>query len=308
MELAALLHTVSYSGSWGQARLSLEETINKAADLGFDGVLAMAKRPHLSLLDYPPRRREALRERLADRDLEIALAGYNNFTGDLEHRDVPNPEIQIHYVTELARLTADLGGSLVRIFTGYEHPAAGYSAQWDLIVSSLRECARRAAEFGVTIGVQNHHDIACGWEAQRDLIEAVGEANCRALYDAWAPVLQGADALAGARAIAPVTVHTTIANYAARPRYAYDSAAVNYRPLLPYMQAVPIDAGIIDYTAFLEALYKGGFRGSVAYEMCSPLTGGGTTENLDHYARRFLEFFRTWRSGHREAGASSHAH
>jgi hypothetical protein len=34
----------------------------------------------------------------------------------------------------------------------------------------------------------------------------------------------------------------------------------------------------------------GGFEGSVAYEMCSPLLGGGSLENLDRYARRFVEF------------------
>ena len=47
----------------------------------------------------------------------------------------------------------DLGGDLVRIFTGYEHPAAGYIAQWNLVVAAIKQCARRAAEFGVTIGV-----------------------------------------------------------------------------------------------------------------------------------------------------------
>ncbi len=296
-EFAALLHTVSYSGSWGQVRLSLEEAIAKAADLGFDGVLAMAKRPHLSLLDYPPSRRQALRERLAERGLVFALAGYNNFTADLEHRDVPNLEIQVQYVTELARLTADLGGSLVRIFTGYEHPAASYPAAWDLVVRALKECSRRASDFGVIIGVQNHHDIGCGWESQRDLIQAVDEPNCRALYDAWAPVLHGADPLEGARSLGALTAHTTMANYARRPRYSYDPEAVNYRPLLPHMQAVPIDQGIINYGAFLDALCEGGFRGSVAYEMCSPLAGGGGMENLDRYARRFLEFFRAWRTG-----------
>ncbi len=33
-----------------------------------------------------------------------------------------------------------------------------------------------------------------------------------------------------------------------------------------------------------------GFKGSVAYEMCSPLLGGGSEENLDRYAKRFLVF------------------
>lgn len=296
MALAALLHTVSYSGSWGQARLGLEEILEKAADLGFDGVLIAAKRPQLSLLDYGPGEREALRSRLERRGLRaVAIAGYNNFTADLEHRDIPNLEIQIQHVVELARLARDLGASLVRVFTGYEHPAAAYATQVEMIAGALRECARRAAEFGVTIGVQNHHDIASGWESQRDLIEAVNEPNCKALFDAWAPALHGADLMKAARLMAPLTAHTTIANYQPRPRYAYDAAVVNYRPLPPYMQAVPIDEGFIDYDAFLGALWEGGFRGSVAYEMCSPLAGGGGMENLDRCARRFIEWFERFR-------------
>ena len=92
--------------------------------------------------------------------------------------------------------------------------------------------------------------------------------------------------------MAPVTAHTTIANYQKRPRYRYDNAIVNYEPLQPALQAVPIDEGFIDYGRFLGALWDAGFDGSVAYEICSPVTGGGGMDNLDRYARRFLQFFQ----------------
>src|SRR5690242_902015 len=126
MSLPALLHSVSYSGSWGQTHLSLDQFIDKAVELGYDGVMLMAKRPHLSVLDYGPKERAQLRQHLEKRKLHgLCIAGYNNFTADLEHGEVPHREIQIHYVTELARLAHDLGGSLIRIFTAYESPAAG---------------------------------------------------------------------------------------------------------------------------------------------------------------------------------------
>ena len=297
MSFSALLHSVSYSGSWGQAHLSLDQFIDKAAALGYEGVMLGAKRPHLSVLDYGPKERAQLRQHLEKRKMrDLCIAGYNNFTGDLEHGEVPQREIQIHYVTELARLAYDLGGTLVRIFTGYENPAGSYTAQWNLVVAALKECAQRASEFGVTIGVQNHHDIGVGYDSQYDLIQAVGEQNCRALFDAWAPALHGEDLETAARKMAPVTAHTTIAAYQKRPRYHYDSAVVNYAALTPYVQAVPIDEGFIDYRKFLGALRAGGFRGSVAYEMCSPLLGGGSIENLDRYATRFLDFIREFRS------------
>ena len=71
---------------------------------------------------------------------------------------------------------------------------------------------------------------------------------------------------------------------------------MNYTALTPYVQAVPIDEGFIDYRRFLAVMRDSGFAGSVAYEMCSPLAGGGGMENLDRYARRFLEFVSEFRA------------
>ena len=220
------------------------------------------------------------------------MPGYNNLTADLEHSEVPHREIQIQHITELARLASDLGGGFVRIFTGYENPASTYHAQWKLIVEALKESARRASEFGVTLGVQNHHDIGVGYESFNDLIRAVDEPNCKAMFDAWAPALHGVDLVAAARKLAPLTVQTTVANYQRRPRYHYNPALVNYSEQMPYVQAVPIEEGFIDYTQFLTTLAEGGFQGAVAYEMCSPLLEGGSLEVLDRYARLFAEFLQ----------------
>ena len=59
--LDALLFSVSYSGSWGQETLDLEQFIERAAELGFEGVMLGGKRPHLSVLDWGPGERARLR-------------------------------------------------------------------------------------------------------------------------------------------------------------------------------------------------------------------------------------------------------
>lgn len=292
-----LLHSVSYAGLWGQAALTVDQFIDKAAELGYAGVMLAAKRPHLSPLDYGAADRSHLRRRIEAAGLRhVCVAGYCNLTGDLEHGEVPQREIQVTYVLELARLAQDLGARVVRVFTGYENPAASYSQQWSLVAETLRECARRAAPLGVVIGVQNHHDIAAGYEGMHDLIEAIGEPNCRALFDAWAPALHGADLTAAARKLAPLTVHTTVADYQLRPRYRYNAAVVNYEPATPFVQAVPMGEGFIDYPAFFTALREGGFDGTVAYEMCSPVLGGGSMENLDRYARAFVDYMKRFQT------------
>ncbi|MBI4875328.1 MAG: sugar phosphate isomerase/epimerase [Acidobacteria bacterium] len=292
MRHTPILHSVSYAGVWpGQARLSLDAFLDKAAELGFAGVMLMAKRPHLSVLDYSLEACARLRETVEAKDLAVrVIAGYNNFTADLEHGDVPHREIQIQHITELARMARALGAGVVRIFTGYETALAGQAAAWQILVDAIRECARRASDLGVVIGVQNHHDLACGCESLADLIESVNEPNCRAIFDAWAPALQGADIVAAARRLAPLTCHTTVADYQLRPRYRYQPSLVNYEPQTPSVRAVPMGDGFIDYRAFLAALGEGGYDGPVAYEMCSPLAGGGETANLDRCARRFLEW------------------
>ena len=39
-------------------------------------------------------------------------------------------------------------------------------------------------------------------------------------------------------------------------------------------------------------LVEGGYEGPILYEMCSPLRGGGSLENLDACARKFLDWVR----------------
>lgn len=295
MNWPTALHSVSYAGVWpGQARLSLDEFLDRAQRLGFSAVMLMAKRPHLSPLDFPADARRRLRDRLAELRLHVAcLAGYNDFCMAADRPDVPSREMQILYLRELCRLAADLGCPLVRVFTGFDHAAATYDQQWNWCVAGLKECARLAADVGVTLAVQNHHDVACHFESLRDLLDEVDSPACRAAFDAWAPALHGSDLVAGVQLLAPHLVHTTVADYVLRPRFRYQPPLVHYVRETDAVRAVPVGEGFIDYRSFFQALRTAGYRGHVAYEMCSPLRGGGGEENLDRCARRFLEWIAT---------------
>jgi sugar phosphate isomerase/epimerase len=286
-----LLHSVSYAGLWGQAFLDVDRFLAKAAALGYDGVMLMAKRPHVSVLDYGPTERAHLRAQLAKHKLEEnVLAGYCDLTTGLDRRDIPHKEIQLAYLRELCHLAHEIGVHTVRIFTGYESPHAGYPEQWNLVVETLKEAARQAETFNVVLGLQNHHDIGVGYEAMHDILHAVDSPNLKALYDAWAPALQGVDIETAATHLGSHTIHTTIADYQLRPRYKYQPALINYDAQTPAVVAVPMGEGFIDYRLFLRTLKSNGFKGSVAYEMCSPLLGGGSMANLDKCALRFLEW------------------
>lgn len=294
--MKASLHTVSYAGLWaGQAALGLEDTIRRAAGLGYAGVMIMAKRPHLSVLDAD----EMMLGRIADLIGELGLgvgpmAAYTNFSADAEHAEVPAGEMQVLYVSRLAEITRRLGGDTIRIFTAYSHPKLDHWGMRERCVRGIKECARRAADFGCRIGVQNHHCFSVDYRALSDLLEDIDEPNCGAGFDAWSPAVQGADVVEAARAMAGVTLCTTSADYVLRPRYSYTPELVNYQSLPPLVQAVPMGTGMIDYAGFFDALRQGGFDGWATYEMCSPLRGGGSLENLDHYARTYLDFMQPW--------------
>jgi sugar phosphate isomerase/epimerase len=298
------LHTVSYAGAWrGQAFLPIEKVLDKVKELGFDGIMLMAKRPHVSPLDYDSNDRKKLRKRIEKLKLEIAcLAGYVDFTAGIERPMAPMLEIHALYIRALAQLASDLGASVIRIFTGFEREGVPFDKHWEACAQGLKLAARQAAEFDVTLAVQNHHDVAVHHDAMSWMLEEVNEPNCKAAFDAWAPALQGLESEGlkeAVRAMAPFMVHTTAADYMKLPRYTYEQTCTNFTHHQDAIRAVPMGTGFVDYPSFFSTLEEVGYEGWVAYEMCEVLKGGGSIENLDRCALTFLEYMgqEKWRKG-----------
>lgn len=287
------LFSVSYAGYWGQHRLDLPQFLSRAASLGFDGVMLAGKRPHLSPLDYDAERLELLRKVLQDHSIECyAVAGYNDFAHTAA-AEVPYREIQVQYLESLCRAAASLGAPLVRVFTAYELPTANPQSLWADTVSVLQELGDRAASHGVTLALQNHHDLGVHTEALLELLSDVDRPNCKLGFDAWSPALRGEDLYESAKAAAPFTAMTTNADYIRLPRFRYRPELVNYVPLQPDgVRAVRFGDGFIDYRAFFQGLKDGGFNGPCHYEMCSPVRGGGSAENLNQYSTHYLSWMR----------------
>ncbi|HPA87432.1 MAG TPA: sugar phosphate isomerase/epimerase family protein [Bacteroidales bacterium] len=294
------LHSVSYMGVWrGQATLTVDEFLLKARELGFDGVMLAAKRPHVSVLDYDAEARRKLRERIDELGLElVCLAGYCDFTAGVDKAGIPNTEIQAVYIGELARLARDLGTDMVRIFTGYERPGIPYDRQYAMVAEGIREAGMIAAQYGITLAIQNHHDIALHHESMKWLIDEINLPNVKAAFDCWSPVLEGLNSEELREAVhkmKPYLIHTTTADYMELPRFSYDPDHTNYSPLESQMRAVPMGEGFLDYKTFINALREIGYQGYIAYEMCEVLRGGGPVENLDESARKFLEYVKQFK-------------
>jgi sugar phosphate isomerase/epimerase len=291
MQLA--LFSISYAGLWGQASLALPAFLRHASYLGFGGVMLAGKRPHLSPLDADEKKLAALRQELSDCGLRCSvIAAYTDFGAPVA-AEVPFLEMQLAYIESLCRMARALGAHIIRVFTAYEVPGQGPMQTWKQCVSGLREACDRADAYDCTLAIQNHHDVALHTSALLELLADVGRSNCKLGFDAWSPALRGEPLYDAARMAAPHAVLTTNADYIRLPRYQYRPEAVNYVPVEPdLVRAVPFGTGFIDYKAFFQGLRDGGFAGVAAYEMCSPIRGGGEIDNLDRYARAYLDFMR----------------
>ena len=289
------LFSISYGGFWGQSPLSLTDFIRKAGALGFPSVMIAGKRPHLSPLDAKPEFLQPIRDALDGAGVRCdVLAAYTNLAQPSSVGcEVPLVEFQIAYVESLARIAALLGARIVRIFTAYETEGEDLQAQWRRCVAAIREMCDRAAAHGVTVAIQNHHDVALHTTSLLELLADIDRPNCKLGFDAWSPALRGESLYDAAKMAAPHTVLTTNADYIKVPRHRYRPELVNYeRQPVDWVRAVPFGTGFIDYAAFFRGLREGGFDGTAVYEMCSPLRGGGAAENLDACAAAYLKWMR----------------
>jgi sugar phosphate isomerase/epimerase len=298
------LHSISYSGSWGQDRLELVSFIQRAAQLGYHTVVLAGKRPQLSPLDMDDDRIAELGKLLKAAGVTCSVvAAYNDF-GTKVSPDIPFLEMQIEYLESLCRMGARLGASYLRVFTAYLADGQDFHATWQRTVTALREIADRAGIYGITVAIQNHHDLAAHTSVLVELLGDISRSNCKLAFDAWSPALRGEDLYEAAKLAAPHTVITTNADYIQQPRYRYRPELINYEPVSPaHVRAVPFGTGSIDYVNFFRGLRDGGFDGIASYEMCSPLRGGGSLENLDRYAQHYLTWMQEDGCGERGIAA-----
>jgi sugar phosphate isomerase/epimerase len=167
------LYSITYLGVWyDDPALTAKEFLLKAKELGFDGIEWDGKRPHANPMDLDQAARDEIREECERLGLDIpAVSSNNDFSSPVpEHR-----ECQLLMVREQARMTADLGAKVLRLFAAwpgvttrdgvgqYEEARLGWArafpdvsrlTRWRLIVECLKEAAGFGEEFGVVMALQ----------------------------------------------------------------------------------------------------------------------------------------------------------
>jgi len=269
------LHSIGYAGLWGQDKLTVDEFLLKAKELGYDGVILVAKRPHVSLLDYDKEARAKLKKRIKDLGLTlVGLAGYNDFTAGMEYNPggVPQAELQGIYIGMLAELANDLGTKMVRIFTGNKREGVDYDKEYATIVEGIKIGAKEAQKYGVTLFVQNHHNIAFNYNDMYNMLKDINLPNVKAGWDPR-PGLSPEETKQSVLKMKPFIVNTIV-----------DSRAIS-QSASTKVEPIPTD-----YKTFYNTIKEIGYQGYLVFEMCGPIKGGGSIKNLDAKSSEFLKY------------------
>jgi len=294
------LYSITFLGVWYQGKaLAVEQVIAKAKEYGYDGVEIDGKRPHGNPADWPTKRCKELRTMADDQGIEIyAVAGNNDFSSPIcEHR-----ESQIVYTRELMRMAADLGARTVRVFFAWPgvttHPQlASYTYaknvwnethslttegdDWNRCRDALAECARYAADFGVTLALQNHAPIVKSYKDVLRMIEQVNSPQLKACIDL--PLLSDKSPEGIRAAMTETGKLEVLSHFGGEFERTADGTIVNDHE----QEAFP---------HFIRAMKQIGYNGYMGYELCHPLpvVDGQTVgvEFAEKNAKLAAEFMR----------------
>lgn len=279
------LYTISYLGIWYKGpALSFREIVDRAKLYGYDSIELDNKRPMGNPMDLSMKDREEMRNILSDAGLEIpCVAANNDFSSPIpEHR-----EAQLLMVRETARLAADLGSKIVRLFAAWQGvPIHNGTGTYDLIRGDfytferqypystwlerrkfVRDClietARMGEEFGVVMALQNHKPLIRHWKDMYDLIVEVDSPWLKACLDL--PIMTRYDhpwVEEAVRTVGKLQVHSHFGG-----EYYRDSSGRVKQMVIPgrFGQSLP------DYPHYIKMMRETGYEGHFTFELCHPV-------------------------------------
>ena len=316
-EIKPTLYSVTYMGTWYRGEvLSLEQVIERARRFGFEGVEIEAKRPHGCPLDWPRERCHELRDRAKGAGLALTgIGALNDFSSPIaQYR-----ESQLATVKELVRMTRDMGAGILRVFLGWtgSTKATGGGARYDLAQKAwdaahedvpedevwawCREClveaARFAGEEGVILALQNHKPILRSYRQVLQMVREVGSPHLKVCLDA--PLMESREPEYLRQAVREAGPLQVLTHYFGEFERGAPGGPVRLVDKRSQWRGPFVRHGYVEenfYLPFVQALLENGYRGSMGYELCSPLpvVDGQTVgiDFVDECTRRALEFMR----------------
>ncbi len=302
------LDTVGYAGYFYDGEpLTLEECVTRAAKFGFDGVGVWAHRPIGFPMDIDKDRRKQLVELAADLGVKFAaIEAITDFKRS-DHVLTPRQEKEILFVKECCQLAQDLGCPIVRIFAGfigyfrYVGSDLGYGntsmwntrtievakeedvlIEWEFAKAGIRECATIAADYGVTLALQNHPPLTNNTEETIEMVEEINHPNLKIGLDL--PLFESQDKEFIWETVKRVGKERMV-----------DTHLIGIKPLrgpsgvYGFKEVVPWE-GQENWIEFFKACNAIGYEGYFAHEQCSPVfLKGHKKATIEEFDRRYKE-------------------
>jgi len=302
------LLTVTYGGLFykGEA-LSLEQQIHRAKEFGFDALAIETKRPVASPLDLNKSERNRIKKLAADEGIVLcAIESMSNFAGKyMEERE--NNFAMMRYVLEMAK---DMDINLVKVFAAWpglindEEDIALYAQfergnyykrlwpadlrKWNHCVEGIREVADMAADMGITLALQNHAPVLSkGYEDTLTMMQEINRKNVKLCMDVPLFYERQSDEY----------IHEAINNCRGNIIHThYGAWNFSQKKNGEIVQdPSPSTGDLINYPAFIDALYHSGYKGYLTSEYCLPVIKNhqlAGIEEVDHATRLSLHYMK----------------
>jgi len=295
------LFTVTYCGLWYRGpALSLEEQIVKAKELGFEGLSIETKRPVALPCDLDNSRRRKIKELADSHQIELcAVETMSNFVSPI----IEEVENNLCMVKEAVELARDLEVPIVKVFAAwvgtsrydglgtyefanrifdYKRNFITSDEMWRLAVKGIRETAKWAEDYGITVALQNHPPvISYGYEDALQMVKEVNIDNVKLCLDVPLFADQSDEyihrAVESCREIGIVHSHYGSHSF----DLAEDGTIIIKRKIYPWMKA-----DRVNYAAFVNELKRIGYEGFIASEECAPVLENHKPQGIDVVDRR----------------------
>ncbi len=199
------VHAYAWTSSWSNGTLEL---IDHARELGFDVIEIPLM--ELELLDAI-----AVRERAEMVGIEVCTSTACSLENDPTGDDEATQRRGVDYLKRCIKATATMGAT---VFTGVTYSAIGRRISdipgeiyWERAAKALKEAARYARDYGVTIGIEpiNRYEsfLVNTCEQGMRLREMVGEPSVAIHLDAYHMNIEEAEFYEPTRKAAPFLCH-----------------------------------------------------------------------------------------------------
>ncbi|KGJ02091.1 Sugar phosphate isomerase/epimerase [Paracoccus halophilus] len=271
MTIKLAMHTWPYASNprWLPA-YTLEETLRRIKEIGYDAVEIGAASPHV----FPQALSDARRKEIAAmlRDYELTLCAMLPAHGGGPGNNVASPvpeerEWAINHYKEMVKLTADWGGNRLICLPGWTIFGTSAHQGWDWAQQAILEIARHAQDFGVEIIIEptpEDSNIVNTCDDTIQMMKDVGESNVKLMFDTHHVITLGEVMTDYVHAMGGDLVHLHLSDN----------------------ERLPPGQGIGDFPALIKALKQIDFDGYLSMECGWTKTG----LSPDWVARTSLEY------------------